>query len=171
MPYHDTPIPAELPEVFEDAYQAINFACEKAHDLLQADVRLLETIDLCIFAYFNRDEVFYVNPVGRALLEPASPAFGPKPPRSEPIFWLEDNDTFAHADHLVLARRRPIAAARELVTFSWGKSWLEGAKLPILARDGSPIAILFAGREIAPANQIRRVADHYHLTLQETGNN
>ncbi len=168
---HDTLFPDHLPEAFEDAYHAISGAFEKPEDLLQADVGLFERLDCCAFAYFDRDDVFYVNPVGRALLEPLAPSFGHPTLHATPIFWLEDHEAFTAADHQVLTARRPLFEVRELVTFSWGKSWMEGAKFPILSRQGYPLAILFAGHEISPAAQIRRVADHYQRTLQGTGVN
>lgn len=168
---HDTSFPSFLPEAFGDAFGTLSGKFDRPEELLKANVKQLEELACCVFAYFSRDDVFYVNAAARALLKPAVPSFGPRPASAPPIFWLEDNETFLQADRLVLTRRRALPEARELVTFSWGKSWLDGAKFPILSASGVPIAILFAGREIVPSNQIRRVADHYQLTLQGTGYN
>lgn len=171
MPDYDKLLQTGLPGALEDAYSSINGAFDQPEQLLQADVRAFEELPCCIFAYFNREDVFYVNKTGRSILGIRYPLTEAKVPKAPPIFWLEDDSSFLNADQFVLSRRQALANARELVTLSWGKTWLDGIKFPILSVTGQPMAILFAGAELAPSQQIRRVADHYQLTQTGTGEN
>ena len=171
MPDFDKLLQAPLPEALEDAFQSLNGAYDAPEQLLQADVSALEILDCLAFAYFNRDEVFYVNAAARKLLHPKLPSMACPPPRVPPVFWLDDHEPFLLADQLVWANRRPLASAREIVTLSWGKTWMEGIKLPILSATGQPMAILFAGAELQPSQQIRRVAEQYQLSLSGFGDN
>ncbi len=171
MPDYDTLLQTDLPEALESAYESINGAFDRPEQLAQANVSLFERLDLCVFAYFDREDVFYVNKAGRDVLNIRRPIAEPRAAKPPPIFWLENDKPFQSADRFVLVRRQVITETRELVTLSWGKTWFEGAKFPILSVTGQPIAILFAGRELAPSQQIRQVAEHYQLTQTGIGGN
>lgn len=171
MPDYDKLLQARLPEALETAYESINGSFEHPEQLLHANVSQFEELETCCFAYFNREDVFYVNKVGRKMLSLSCPTAEPHAPKAPPIFWLEDDHILKAADHLVFARGQLIPDARELVTLSWGKTWLDGIKFPILSITGQPMAILFAGKELAPSQQIRQIAEQYQLANTGIGGN
>ncbi|MDQ8201586.1 hypothetical protein [Pelagicoccus sp. SDUM812003] len=159
---------ARLPEALESALESIDRAFDRPEQLLQADVSLFEDLGLCVFAYFNRDDIFYLNKAGRQTLKLKLPTVdSSKSASTPPIFWLENELALAQADALVTQKALPLFNVRELVTLSWGKTWFEGAKFPIRNAMGQPLAILFAGRELPPSKQIRQVAKHYELSQQK----
>lgn len=171
MPDYDKLLQARLPEALETAIESIDRAFDQAEQLLHADVGLFEQLDLCVFAYFGRDDVFYLNTKGRQLLKLRLPSLDRQNQGTPPIFWLEDEERLAEADAFVAQRGRPIFGTRELVTLAWGKSWFEGAKFPIRSIKGDTIAILFAGHELAPSKQIQQVAEHYQTSQNQSGEN
>lgn len=171
MPNYDKLLQATLPDALQSAIEGIDGAYDVPKQLLQADVSAFENLSHCVFAYFARDDVFYLNQKGRDLLRQTQPHFEPKTNSAPPIFWLEDDANLQAADNYVTGRQLPIFETRELVTLSWGKTWLHGSKFPIRSVLGHPLAILFAGHEVAPSKQIKLVADHYQAALQGTGEN
>lgn len=171
MPNYEKLLQAVRSETLEEAVEAISGVYQAAEDLLSADVTLLEELPLVAFAYFNREDVFYVNKAGRRLLSLKQPYSEVRSPPSPPIFWLEDNKGFIAADRVVYERGQTLMNTRELLTLSWGKTWLEGYKFPIVSTLGKPLAILFAGSETSPSEQIRHVADQYQLTQTGIGDN
>lgn len=171
MPDDSKLLHAKLPRALEFALEGLNGAYDQPEQLLRADVSAFETLPCCVFAYFERDDVFYLNQAGRALLPPRLPATDRARAESPPIFWLEDDPVLTAADSYVASRRLPLPRARELVTLAWGKTWLEGAKFPILSLTGQPLATLFAGRELAPSQQIRQVAQHFQPSPFGFGDN
>lgn len=171
MSHYDKLFQDTLSEALEGAIRSITLAFDRPEQLLGAKVGAFEKLDCCVFAYFNRDDVFYVNQAARKLLRLAQPRFGPALPESPPIFWLENNEAFRRADEHVARYRCPIADARELVALPWGKTWLRGIKFPILSTHGAPIAYLFAGYPQSAADQIRNAARHYQSTPISIGVN
>lgn len=167
----DKLLQANLPDALQSAIEDLDRAYDVPKQLLQADVTAFEDLSCCVFAYFARDDVFYLNGKGRQLLRPQRPTFEPRANTAPPIFWLEDDPNLQAADSFVASRQRPIYETRELVTLSWGKTWLHGSKFPIRSVIGQPLAILFAGHVVAPSKQIRLVAEHYQTAQQGTGDN
>lgn len=170
-PDYDKLLNARPTEELENAYEALNRAYDHPEQLLHADVSLFENLDLRVFAYFDRDDVFYVNKAGRRLLNRRLPLIEADAPKAPPIFWLDDHRSFLAADGLARTTRRALGNVRELVTLSWGKTWFEGMKFPILSLTGQPLALLFAGNEIKPSRQIRNIAERYQLTQTGVGTN
>ncbi len=171
MQNHDKLLQANLPDALQSAIEDLDRAFDVPKQLLQADVSAFENLNCCVFAYFARDDVFYLNAKGRQLLRQKLPSFEKEKSSAPPIFWLEDDANLQAADNYVAGRQRPIYETRELVTLSWGKTWLHGSKFPIRSVLGQPLAILFAGHEIAPSQQIKLVAEHYQTAQQGTGEN
>ncbi|EDY83589.1 hypothetical protein VDG1235_3216 [Verrucomicrobiia bacterium DG1235] len=171
MPDYDKLLQAKLPQALENAIDEIDGAHQRPEQLLQADVSSFEKLNCCVFAYFARDDIFYLNQKGRSLLRLKLPTLDQKRNVAPPIFWLEDDSNLLSADQYVAERQLPIFETRELITLSWGKSWLHGAKFPIRSTHGQTIALLFAGRELEPAKQIKLVADHYQNQQQGFGDN
>lgn len=153
MPDYEKLLQASMPEALDAAIGTINFVYENAEQLLQANVTSLEDLNYCVFAYFNRDEVFYLNKSGRRLLAPYQSLLEPRP--SDAKFGLESDSQGTNDDRDVIESCRPKHHVRELVSVSWGNTWLRGSKYPIRATNGIPIAILFAGREMLASEQIR----------------
>jgi len=171
MPDFQKLLQASLPEALECAIESISFRYLDAKGLLEADVTQLESLNYYAFAYFNRDDVFYVNRAGRSLLTlPRSP-LDPSAQKAAPIFWLEESPERQSDDRDVLASCLPKHHVRELVTLSWGKTWLRGSKFPIRSRLGIPLAILFAGREWSAAEQINHIAGQLQKPRQTFGAN
>ncbi len=171
MPNYDKLLQANLPDALQIAIEEIDGAYDVPKQLLQADVSAFENLSCCVFAYFARDDVFYLNKNGRNLLRLKQPSFDEKTSSAPPIFWLEDDPNLQAADNFVAGRQLPIFETRELITLSWGKTWLHGSKFPIRSVLGEPLAIIFAGHEVAPSQQIKLVAEHYQSALQGTGEN
>jgi len=155
MPNYDKLLQASLPEALDTAFDSINFVYESGEQLLKADVTALEELNYTIFAYFSRDDVFYVNRAGRRLLELPEDAFKNGPTRSAPIFWLDEDIQRVTDDRDVVETCRPKHHVKELITLSWGKSWMRGSKYPIRSVNGAPIAVFFAGRELLGSEQIK----------------
>lgn len=167
----DKLLQSNLPDALENAIEEIDGAYDDPKQLIHADVSAFESLSCSVFIYFARDDVFYINEKGRRLLRPKSGSFDEKAPTAPPIFWLEDDSTLQAADNYVAGRQHLLYETRELVTLSWGKTWLEGGKFPIRSILGQTLAILFAGDEIAPSKQIKLVADHYQQALHGNGSN
>lgn len=168
MPEYEKLLSAQL---LEAAIESIDGAYDCAEQLLGADVSQFEAVKSCVFAYFDRDDVFYVNRAGRKLLDLKRPAMESGSVDAPPIFWLENDHPFGNVDRFLIANRQPLRHTRELVTLSWGKTWLEGTKFPILSVTGKPLAILFAGEQLPASGQIRHAAHQYRLTLTGLGKN
>ncbi len=145
-----------MPEALDAAFDTINFVFENAKQLLQANVSALEKLNFCVFAYFNREEVFYLNQSGRKLLTPYQSPI--EDLSSEARFTLESNLQVSWDDRDVIESCRPKHHVREVISLSWGNTWLRGSKYPIRAANGIPIAILFAGREMLGSEQIRNAS-------------
>lgn len=169
---HDETLPnAQLPDALESALSSVCGVFDRPDQLLGANVEQFESLSEIVFAYFGRDDVFYVNKAGRRLLHRALPTLDALKPKPPPIFWLDDDRSFRFADERVIESACPLFDAQELVALHWGKTWLRGVKLPLLSRKGSPIALLFAGREIPGSEQIRRVASQYKPAKATSGIN
>lgn len=171
MPNYDKLLQASLPEALDAAIEAINFVYESGEQLLKADVTALEELNYTVFAYFSRDDVFYVNRAGRRLLELPEDTFTTCPSCSAPIFWLDEDIQRISDDRDVVETCRPKHHVKELVTLSWGKTWLRGSKYPIRSSAGAPIAVLFAGRELLGSEQIKHATALFDQTNTEFGKN
>lgn len=171
MPDYEKLLQSNLPETFEKALAEIDRAYEIPKQLLQADISSFEALECCVFAYFARDDVFYLNKCGRDLLRLKRPALDKEVASAPAIFWLEDDCALQRTDDYVYSRQQPIFETRELITLSWGKTWLHGSKFPIRSLQGQTLAIIFAGHEITPSQQIKLVADHYQQAKHGTGEN
>lgn len=171
MPDYEKLLHARLPEALESALETIDRVFDQPEQLLHADVGQFENLELCIFAYFSREDVFYLNQPGRELLKLRLPTLDQRHSSAPPIFWLEDEKSLADVDKLVALRGQPIFGVRELVTLAWGKTWFEGAKFPVRSTAGQTLAILFAGKELPASKQIRQVAEHYQSSKQGFGEN
>ncbi len=165
------PIEAEIPEALAEAIDTIDRSFDEPGQLLQADIRPFEELELSVFAYFTREDIFYLNKAGRKLLTLKQPSFSNSKQSSPPIFWLEDQATFLSIDRYVTQSCQPAFLTRELVTLAWGKTWLEGAKFPIRSLAGKPLAILFAGTEMNGVHQIRQIANQYQISHTALENN
>lgn len=161
----------KLPEALGEAIGEIDQAFDLPRQLMQAEVSAFEALDCCVFAYFARDDVFYLNRRGRNLLRPKVPTLDPDPAGAPAIFWLEEDAPLKDADNYVAERQQPLYETRELITLSWGKTWLHGTKFPVRSLQGRTIALIFAGHEIAPSKQIKLVADHYQNAKYGNGDN
>ena len=146
MPDYEKLLQASLPEALDAAVESINFTYDSADALLQAEVSLIEDLNYTVFAYFNRDDVFYVNKAGRRLLQIRESLFETPRAKPAPIFWLEEDNHRINDDRDVIESCRPKHHVNELVTLSWGKTWLRGSKYPVRSSMGVPLARLFAGR-------------------------
>ncbi len=171
MPDYEKLLQASLPEALDAAVDSINFAYENADALLEAEVSLIEDLNYTVFAYFNRDDVFYVNKAGRRLLQIRDCLTETTRSKPAPIFWLEESSDRLVDDRDVIESCRPKHHVNELITLSWGKTWLRGSKYPIRSTMGMPLAILFAGREMAGSEQIRRVVTRFQRSHNEFGDN
>lgn len=171
MPNYDKLLQVKANESLEAALEKIDRAFDIPKQLLQANVAAFEELDCCVFGYFARDDLFYLNKKGRELLRMRTPSLDQSPSSAPAIFWLEDDKNLASADQFVAERQIPLTETRELITLSWGKTWLHGAKYPIRNIQGQTIALLFAGHELPPSSQIKLVADHYQHTQLGTGEN
>jgi len=171
MPNYDKLLQASLPEALDNAFESINFVYQTGEQLLKADVTALEELNYTIFAYFSRDDVFYVNRTGRRLLELPTDAFDNGAPRSAPIFWLDDDIQRVSDDRDVVETCRPKHHLKELITLSWGKTWLRGSKYPIRSTNGAPLAVFFAGRELLGSEQVKQAAAQIDSTENEFGEN
>lgn len=171
MPDYENLLHASLPEALDSAIESLNFKFSDPEALMGADVSAFEELNTRIFAYFNRDDVFYINKAGRHLLNIDDTTFERNPTKSNPIFWLSDDFERASEDRDVIASCRPKHHVRELITLSWGKTWLRGSKFPIRATNGLPLAILFAGREMSSSEQIRHAASAVTQTVKQEGIN
>ena len=153
MPDYEKLLQASMPEALDAAVESVNFVYENGEALLQADVSPLEEVNFCVFAYFNREELFYLNRTGRKLLAPYQSIVERSP--SEARFSLVENFEGSQDDRDVIENCRPKHHVKERVDLSWGHTCLRGSKFPIRAVNGVPIAILFAGREMLASEQIR----------------
>ena len=163
MPDYEKLLQASMPEALDAAIDSINFVYENAEELLQANITPLEELNYCVFAYFNRDELFYLNRAGRKLLAPYQSPIERKPAKA--TFSLEKASQGSDDDRDVIENCRPKHHVQERVSVNWGSTWLRGSKFPIRATNGIPIAILFAGREMLASEQIRKVQRH-HLSFR-----
>ncbi|MCH6255248.1 hypothetical protein MLD52_01725 [Puniceicoccaceae bacterium K14] len=172
MPNYDKLLKAEMPTALESAIQSVDFQYENISDLMQANVHLFEELDCIAFAYQNRDDIFYVNREGRKLLNIETRIYEPESEiQSAPIFWLEESIKLAADDYEVISNGTIKENACELVTVSWGKTWVSGIKAPIRSTTGQPIAILFAGAERKGSKQLQTAGSNYKVTHNEFGSN
>lgn len=153
MPDYDKLLQASMPEALDAAIDTINFVYENGEQLLQANVSALDGLNYCVFAYFNRAEIFYLNQTGHKLLTPYQSPIERQPMEVKLI--LEKDPQRTDDDRDVIENCRPKHHVRESLSLSWGNTWLRGSKYPIRANNGIPIAILFAGREMLGSEQIR----------------
>jgi len=171
MPDQRKPPRFTPPEALGAALATLDRVYDIPKQLLQVDITPFEQLDCVVFAYFDRDDVFYLNKACRDLLEMRHPTFDPPQHRPNPIFWLESDASLQATDEQVVQRQAPLLSARELVTLTWGKTWLQGAKFPIRSGKGQTLALLFAGEELHPSRQIGQVAQHYSKLAQTSGDN
>lgn len=171
MPNYDKLLKAKLPEALDAALEEIDHVYEIPKQLLKANVSAFEELSCCVFGYFARDDIFYLNKKGRELLKMRGPTVEENQNAAPAIFWMEDDKNLAAADQFVAGRQIPIFETRELITLSWGKTWMHGSKFPIRNVLGQTIAIFFAGHELPPSSQIKMVADHYQNTQFGIGDN
>ncbi len=158
MPDYDKLLQASLPEALDAAVESINFVYYNADQLLQANLEDLEDLNYCVFTYFNRDDVFYLNSAGRRLLDTYESPAEPSTRDASLVFHLENYSKRASDDRDVIESCRPKHHLKELISLSWGKTWLRGSKYPVRSNSGVPLAILFAGREMLGSEQIYRAA-------------
>ena len=156
MPDYYKLLQASMPEALDAAIDTVNFVYQSAEQLLEANVSALNDLNYCVFAYFNRDEIFYLNQSGRRILSPYQSPIERRPTTTK--FGLESDSQAANDDRDVIESCRPKHHVRELISLTWGNTWLRGSKYPIRANNGIPIAILFAGREMLGSEQIRNVS-------------
>lgn len=172
MPNYDKLLKANMPTALELAIQSIDFQYENVSELMQANVSQFEELSCIAFTYQNRDDVFYVNKKGRTLLAVEGRSYEK---RSEiqpaPIFWLEESIKLAADDYEAIRTGEIKENACELVTVSWGKTWVNGIKAPIRSKSGKPIAILFAGTERKGSKQLQTAARNHKVTHNEFGIN
>lgn len=172
MANYDKLLKANMPTALESAIQSVDFQYENISDLMKANVHLFEELDCIAFAYQNRDDVFYVNRQGRKLLaietRPYEPANDILP---APIFWLEESIKLAADDFEAIRSGEIKENACELITVSWGKTWVNGIKAPIRSSKGQPIAILFAGTERSASEQLKTAGRNHKVTHHEFGTN
>lgn len=171
MPDYEKLLNAKLPEALESALEELDGRYELPKQLLQANVATFEDLPCMLFAYFDRNDIFYLNKRGRQMLSMKLPTLERSPNEAAPIFWLEDDASLQAADDYVAGRQLPLLKTRELITLPWGKTWVEGAKFPIRSRQGQTLALLFAGHEVPPSRQITQVAEHYSTAQQGFGDN
>tara|TARA_B110000037_G_C17033079_1_gene470373 strand:+ start:414 stop:932 length:519 start_codon:yes stop_codon:yes gene_type:complete len=156
----------------QEAVAQIDLQFERLDQLLKADLSQLDSIDESLFIYFNREEVFYLNRLGRKLLKRRAGAFEPPTVlEPTPIFWLEPSLQRAADDLEVMMSSQPKSDVLELVSLAWGKTWMAGTKYPIRNTSGRSIAVLFSGKEIPAAEQIHQASKHCRITRKESGNN
>ncbi|MFL3659865.1 MAG: hypothetical protein ACJ07L_17680 [Opitutales bacterium] len=70
MPDYEKLLQASMPEALDSPIDTVNFVYQNADQLLQANVSALDDLNYCVFAYFNRDEIFYLNQSGRRIISP-----------------------------------------------------------------------------------------------------
>jgi len=154
MPDYYKLLQASLPESLDAAIDSINFEYDGAESLLEADVTDLEQLNYCVFAYFTRNDIFYLNRSGRRLLDIYRSPFEASRTISKPRFRLGSDPVLSSDDRDVVETCRPKHHVRELISLSWGATWLRGSKFPIRSNTGVPLAVLFAGREMLGSDQI-----------------
>ena len=154
MPDYNKLLQASLPESLDAAIDSINFEYKDAEALLEADVTDFEQLNYCVFAYFTRGDIFYLNRSGRRLLDTYHSPFDANRSISKPRFRLSNDSLLASDDRDVIESCRPKHHVRELISLSWGATWLRGSKFPIRSTTGVPLAVLFAGREMLGSDQI-----------------
>ncbi len=171
MPNYDKLLQASLPEALDAAIESINFEHETTESLLDANVSEFERLNYCVFAYFTRDDLFYLNQAGRRLLETYESPVEPARATFNPEFNLTANPFHASDDRDVIETCRPKHHVKELVSLSWGNTWLRGSKYPIRSTTGIPLAIVFAGREMLGSEQIRNAAFRQSAFQNYNGDN
>ena len=70
MPDYEKLLQASMPEALDSPFDTVNFVYQNADQLLQANVSALDDLNYCVFAYFNRDEIFFLNQSGRRIISP-----------------------------------------------------------------------------------------------------
>lgn len=163
MPNYDKLLQASLPEALDAAIESINFEHNDVEALLEANVAEFENLNYCVFGYFTRDDIFYLNSTGRQLLDTYQSPFEPNRAIRKPIFSLGVNPLHACDDRDVVETCRAKHHVKEIVSLSWGDTWLRGSKYPIRSRAGVPLAILFAGREMLGSEQIHNASFRHNL--------
>ncbi len=171
MPNYDKLLQASLPEALDAAIDSINFEHKDVESLLEANVAEFESLNFCVFGYFTRDDVFYLNLAGRRLLDLYRSPFEPNRVAPKPRFSLGANPFHACDDRDVIETCRPKHHVKELISLSWGDTWLRGSKYPIRSTTGLPLAILFAGREMLGSEQIRNASLRHKAFQHQYGDN
>ena len=171
MPNYDELLQASLPEALDAAIETINFEHEDLDSLLEANVAEFEGLNFCVFGYFNRKDVFYLNRAGRRLLEIYQSPFEPSRSVSKPTFSLGLDPFHACDDRDVIETCRPKHHVKELISLTWGDTWLRGSKYPIRSTAGLTMAILFAGREMLGSEQIQHASFRHKAFQHQCGEN
>jgi hypothetical protein len=118
MPDYEKLLQASMPEALDSPIHTVNFVYQNADQLLQANVSALDDLNYCVFAYFNRDEIFYLNQSGRRII---SPYQSPIERRLETTkFGLETAALASNDDRDVIESCPPKHHVRELISLSWG---------------------------------------------------
>ncbi len=163
---------ANAPSQLDRALESIDLTFDNLDQLLKADLSAFQSLEETVFIYFNREEVFYLNRKGSRLLKRRVATFDPPSSlASTPIFWLEPSLQRAADDLEVMMSGLPKGNVLELVSLSWGKTWMRGEKRPIRNREGRCFALLFSGHEISAAEQIERASTHCRITRKQPGHN
>lgn len=171
MPDHNKLLQTSLPESLDAAVDSVNFEYDDAESLLGADVSDFEQLNYCVFAYFTRNDIFYLNRSGRRLLDLYHSPFETSRAISKPRFRLSGDPTLESDDRDVIEACRPKHHVKELISLSWGATWLRGSKFPIRSTTGVPLAVLFAGREMLGSDQIQNVGRRQCLYQPTHGEN
>ncbi len=171
MPNYDKLLQASMPEALDAAIETINFEHADTDSLLEANVAEFESLNYCCFGYFTRDDIFYLNRAGRRLLETYQSPIEPFRSVAKPVFTLGLSPSHASDDRDVIETCRPKHHVKELISLSWGDTWLRGSKYPIRSTSGVPLAILFAGREMLGSEQIKNVSIRHQTFQHNYGEN
>ncbi len=171
MPNYDKLLQSSLPEALDAAIETLNFEHDDVDSLLEANVAEFENLNYCVFGYFTRDDIFYLNRAGRRLLEVYQSPLEPNRTVNKPSFSLGANPFHACDDRDVIETCRPKHHVKELISLSWGDTWLRGSKYPIRSTSGIPLAILFAGREMLGSEQIHNASFRHKAFQHQYGDN
>jgi len=171
MPNFDKLLHASMPEALDAAIESISFVHKDIDSLLEANVAEFESLNYCVFGYFTRDDVFYLNQAGRRLLDLYQSPLEPGRDVVKPRFSLGANPFHACDDRDVVETCRPKHHIKELISLSWGDTWLRGSKYPIRSTSGLPLGILFAGREMLSSEQIRNASLRHKAFQHHYGDN
>ncbi len=171
MPDYNKLLQASLPESLDAAVDSVSFEYEDAESLLGADVSDFEQLNYCVFAYFTRNDIFYLNRSGQRLLDLYHSPFETSRAISKPRFRLSGDPSLESDDRDVIEACRPKHHVKERISLSWGATWLHGSKFPIRSTTGVPLAVLFAGREMLGSDQIQNAGRRQCLYQPTHGEN